>query len=37
MTLSDNQYTEANFSKFKVPDKVPEGRTLIFGDTRNSF
>ena len=33
----DDRYTEAKFSKSEVWDKVPEGSTLIFGDTRISF
>ena len=37
ITRFDDRYTEAKFSKFGVWDKVPEGNTLIFGDTRISF
>jgi len=33
MTLFDDRYAEEKFSKSGVWDKVPEGSTLIFGDT----
>ena len=32
-----NRYAEAKFPKFRVWDKIPDGNTLIFGDTRICF